>query len=147
MADNNKAINFQLSRIATEEFAITEETYDPAQETQIKLNLNFGFLPGQSTVVVRVKCLLYQDDRLLLVIAVSCWFATQVGDWHSRFDETTKTFWLHSQAALLFASLTANTARGVLHAKTEDLPINGAMLPTVNLDEIIKEDMVLALKE
>ena len=145
MADN-QVINSQVSRIATEEFAITEETYDPAKDAQIKLNLNFGFLPEQSTIVVRIKCLLYQDDRLLLIIAVSCWFATQVGDWHSRFDETTRTFWLHRDAALQLASLTANTARGVLHGKTEDLPINAAVLPIMDLDEIIKEDVVLSLK-
>ena len=143
MADN-KAINFGFSRIATEEFAITEESYDPAKEAQMKLNLNFGFLDEQSAVVVRIKCLLYQDDRLLLVVTVACFFTIQVGDWHSRFDKTTRTFWLHRNAALHLASLAAATARGILHAKTENLPINAAVLPAVDINEIVREDVVLA---
>jgi hypothetical protein len=142
---DNKIIDLGFSRIATEEFATTEEVYDQAKNAEMKLNLNFSFLAEQSTVVVRVKCLLYQEHRLLIVITVSCWFALQAGDWHSRFDETDKTFWLHRQVALHLAGLSVNTTRGVLHGKTENLPVNEIVLPAVNIDELIKEDVILTI--
>jgi len=38
---------------------------------------------------------------------------------------------------------TVGTARGVLHSKTESTPFNGLIIPPINVEQIIQEDIVV----
>ena len=39
------------------------------------------------------------------------------------------------------------TLRGVLHAKVENTPYNMFILPTINVTELVKEDIVIKTNE
>ena len=43
--------------------------------------------------------------------------------------------------------ITVGTARGVLHAKTENTPFNKFVLPTINVTELVKEDVSFDLEK
>lgn len=42
--------------------------------------------------------------------------------------------------------LTIGTARGVLHSKTESTPFNSFLLPTLNVNELVKKDVVFKIE-
>ena len=39
--------------------------------------------------------------------------------------------------------LTIGTARGVLHSKTENTPYNKYLLPTLNVSDLVNNDLIL----
>ncbi|MPN63841.1 hypothetical protein SDC9_211608 [bioreactor metagenome] len=45
------------------------------------------------------------------------------------------------------AVITIGTARGILHAKTENTPFNQYVLPTINVSEMIKDDVTFEFRE
>ena len=42
--------------------------------------------------------------------------------------------------------LTIGTTRGVLHSKTENTPFNSFLLPTLNVNELVKKDVVFKVE-
>jgi len=142
-----QSIRFNINKISTDEFAMTEEKYDPAIPAEIKIGLGFNFARDDRIIVVQVKCMFYQQDKLLIVIAVSCWFMVDPEDWQKIYLQENKTFELSLPIALHLASLTVGTARGVLHAKTEKHILNAVLIPPVNLNEIIKEGLKIPVNE
>lgn len=44
------------------------------------------------------------------------------------------------------ATLTASTARGILHNATEKSPLNRFFIPANNIEEMIKENVTLSLQ-
>jgi hypothetical protein len=143
---DTRSIQFGFSAITTDEFALTGEVYDPAIEAQMNVTVDFSFIKNESRLKVGVKCLLYQEEKTLVIIAVSCWFKVSLDDWYAQYNEEGNTLTLQRLAALHFAGLTVSTTRGALHAKTENRMMQSVVLPPVNLNEIIKEDIILILQ-
>jgi hypothetical protein len=142
-----QSIRFNLHKITTDEFALTEEKYDPASNAEMKVGVGFNFIKEEKVIVGQIKCMFYQQGKLLMVIAVSCWFKIVQEDWEKIYQEENRTFDLPRAPALHLASLVVGTARGVLHAKTEKQLLNAVLIPPVYLQDIIKEDVKLPLKE
>jgi hypothetical protein len=141
--DGLKEVRFGFSKIVTDEFAVTEEPFEPGSETNMSLTLNFGLNPPEQLVAMKVKCTFYQRDKPVLLIAVSCLFKIISEDWKRMYDEKSNILTLPHLPAMHFASLTVSTARGVLHGKTENFPVNALIIPPINLNEFIKGDLVM----
>lgn len=142
-----QSIRFVFNRITTDEFALTAEKYDPAVPSEMKIGMAFNFIKEEQVIVGQVKCMFYQLEKLLIVIAVSCLFKIVAEDWEKIYNEENKTFVLSRSPALHLASLTVSTARGVLHAKTENNVRNAIVIPPVNVNEMFKEDVIVPVKE
>jgi len=143
---DTRSIQFGFSTISTDEFALTGEVYDPAKEAQMNVTVNFSFVKNESRLKVGVKCLLHQEEKTLVIIAVSCCFKVSLDDWYAQYNEEDNTLTVARLAALHFAGLTVSTTRGVLHTKTENQMMHSVVLPPVNLNAIIKEDIILILQ-
>jgi hypothetical protein len=144
MAELQK-IHFVLSRIRTDEFAVTEEKYVLSVEAEMNFNLGFTCSAAEKSVTLQVKCLFYQRNKLLFVIAVSCMFVMNAEEWQQLRNAEDKTLTLPKPLARHMADITISTARGVLHAKTESFPINEIILPPVNLNEMIPGEVIMEL--
>jgi hypothetical protein len=138
-------IRFTFSKIVTDEFALLPEGYAPSIGATMKIALGFAGKTEDRSIGIQAKCMFYQEEKLLLVIAVSCWFKIAEEDWITLYKEENKTFLLPRAHALHLASITVSTARGVLHAKTENQVMNTLIVPPINLNEIIKEDITLSV--
>jgi hypothetical protein len=136
-------IRFSFAKINTDEFALPEKNYDTAIPTTMKLAIVFAFVKAETSIGVQTKFLFYQGETLLLVIAVTCWFKIQQEDWDKTYQGANKTVVLSRPHALHLASLTVGTARGVLHSKTEGTGLNTLLIPPVNLNDIIKENVTI----
>lgn len=78
--------------------------------------------------------------KVFIKIQVSCHFKIEENDWNSFATENKlvvpKGFLAH------LAMITTGTTRGVLFAKTEGTQFSKYIIPTINVEEMIKNDAV-----
>ena len=74
---------------------------------------------------------------------IGCHFEIIEEHWDSLFNKETKELKLPKALALHLVMLTVGTLRGVLHAKTENTPYNKFFIPTINVNDLVKEDLLI----
>ena len=134
-------IRFNLSKIQTDEFALLAESYESNMPVTVNIGFGFNFAKENNTIGALVKCTFLQHDKVLLVVAASCWFRIDAEDFKTIYDPVERQFTLLLPHAIHFGGFTVGTVRGVLHAKTEKHALNGVVLPPVNVNEIIKAEI------
>jgi len=79
-----------------------------------------------------------------LVLEISCLFRIEDISWakiHS--EDNSNLLVVPKNLATHLLILTIGTARGVLHAKTENTEFNKFSLPTLDVSNLIQEDVVI----
>ncbi|MBI6119493.1 hypothetical protein [Salegentibacter maritimus] len=133
-------IGFQLKKINTHQFAFIDDAYDDEnEEFNLETNISFGIDPSNSAIKSSVKIQFEQNDKAFLIIEVSCEFNIDPKIWKDFTNEKTvkipKRFMAH------LAVITVGTTRGVLHSKTENTRYNEFILPTLNVADMVQEDV------
>lgn len=147
--DKNLALGFSFIRIETEQFATVEEAFDE-QTKDIKLNSSIGFAAAQDNTVIRMQSRFQYEQKSeapFLIIAVHCDFKLTEEAWQQLHNDADNIITLPLGFASHLALLTIGTVRGILHEKTVNTKFNKFILPTINLSERIKEDVVIDLNE
>lgn len=135
-------IRFNWNRINTDEYAQLNESIDQSSEFQIEIHVAFAYFKDERIVASRFKCVFIQADKPSLLIAVSAYFNIHPEDWKEIYNEKNGVV-LPLKSAQHLASLTASTARGILHTKTEGGHYNKIIVPPININEIIKSDVIM----
>lgn len=139
MKKENTQVGFALKGIKTEQFAIFEENYSPKKETSLGTELQFKLDQNNKQIAVFLGFEFLQGKKVFLKIQVSCHFKIEESSWSSLIQENKlivpKGFLAH------LAMITTGTSRGVLFAKTEATPFSTFIVPTLNVAEMIKEDV------
>lgn len=144
---SKEVIGFNLVGIETKEFATFEESFNPNDKDNIDLNLNLGFQLSENLDII--NCIFTinfsQRENLLIKLKLSCSF---------KLDETTINSFKKDKEIIFpkhlmshFGVITVGTARGVLHSKTDGSIFNDLLLPTINLTEMIKDDIIFDLDQ
>lgn len=140
MKKENTQVGFALKGIKTEQFAIFEENYSPKKETSLGTELQFKLDQNNKQIAVFLGFEFLQGKKVFLKIQVSCHFKIKESSWSSLIQENKlivpKGFLAH------LAMITTGTSRGVLFAKTEATPFSTFIVPTLNVAEMIKEDVL-----
>jgi hypothetical protein len=137
-------ISFKLHSIKTEQFAIIEDIYNETDSVQLESNYRFGSAVAEKLVAVLVNYKFKTPKGVFLIIEVSCMFGIKPDSWDSIYSVEKLELILPKAIATHLLVLVIGTARGVLHAKTENTPYNRFILPTLNVSESIKEDLVIS---
>jgi len=137
-------IGFNLIGIKTEQFAIIEKAYSKDQETQFSVGLQFKIDQKYKQVGVYLTFSFEQNKNVFLTIEVSGHFKIKKESWNNFIKEDKISFPQNFMAHLTM--LIVGTARGVLHAKTDDSPFNKFLIPTINVTELVKEDVQFILE-
>ena len=139
MKKESTQVVFALKGVKTEQFAIFEENYSPKKETSLGTELQFKLDQNNKQIAVFLGFEFLQGKKVFLKIQVSCHFKIEESSWNSLIQENKlivpKGFLAH------LAMITAGTSRGVLFAKTEATPFSTFIIPTLNVAEMIKEDV------
>ncbi len=141
---STKEISFKLHTIKTEQFAIIEDIYNGPDSVQLESNYRFGSNVTEKLVAVLVNYKFKTTKGVFLTIEVSCMFGIKPDSWDSIYNVEKLELILPKAIATHLLVLTIGTARGVLHAKTENTPYNRFLLPTLNVSESIKEDVAIS---
>lgn len=138
-------ISFALDNIATLQFAIIESSYSDSEEIQLNTNLGFGVDHANKIIGVSAKFTFEINTKPFLVIEVGCNFKLIESSWKSFINKD--VFIVPKDFIQHLSVITIGTARGVLHAKTENTNFNRFLLPTINVTEIITEDWVTEIEK
>ncbi len=139
MKKENTQIGFTLIGIKTEQFAIFEENYSLKKETGLGTQLQFKLDQKNKQIGVFLGFEFMQGKKVFLKIEVSCHFKIEENSWETFVNQgklvVPKGFLAH------LAMITTGTTRGILFAKTESSPFSKFIIPTLNVAEMIKEDV------
>ena len=141
MEKPSSIVEFALSRINTEQFAIIDKAFREGAPVEVNTNLRFGVDRANRVVAVYSQFQYEQEHIPFLKVELVIQFVIAETSWQPFLrDEVTtiipKGFLVH------LAMIAVGTARGVLHSKTEGTRFNEFFLPTINVAEMVKEDGV-----
>lgn len=136
-------INFLLRGIATDQFAVFDQFYKESAEIQLGNEIVFNSNEEARVIIVAVRYVFAIEGNPFLVLQTSCHFQIEEESWlHAHIPEQGQ-FRIPRGFATHLAVVTVGTARGVLHAKTENTPFNKFLIPMQNLIEALPEDVIL----
>ncbi len=138
--DEKKPIEFSLTKISTEQFALFEEAFDDKKVIDILTSIRFRADFENKIISAFTLFQFEQEKATFMVIEVGCHFLIEAASW-DRFSDSTHKLKVDKGLLTHLAFLTVGTTRGVLHAKTEGLKFNEFYLPTINISSMINEDL------
>ena len=141
------AIGFKLEGIQTLQYANFPKNLEIGKEADIDTNINFHVTPEHHIVSVSCRLEFLQKKNVFLMLEIGCHFSIAPDTWVNLLDKKKNEVRLPKGFATHLAVLTVGTARGVLHAETENTPMNNYPLPTLNLTKMITKDAVIPLEK
>ncbi len=147
MPDNsNYRVNFALAQITTEQIELLPELIVEDKPVSINAGLNFGIDNRQHLLKVIFKNTFLQEETPFITIETGCVFAIDPESWTLFSSQQEGFLILPKNFAGHLATLTASTARGILHHSTENTPLNRFFIPANNIEEMIQENIALPLE-
>ncbi len=144
--DKESLIGFALNKITTEQFAIIEKHFNDNDNIEIKLSthIKFGIDPSDKIVVVFPAFIYEQNNSPFLVIEMGCHFKIKDESWNSFLNKDENSITFPKDFIAHLSVISVGTSRGTLHAKTEKTRFNKFILPTINLHQLIKNDLTFS---
>jgi hypothetical protein len=140
-------IKFALLKIKTEQFAILQENYkENKKEIKVNFGVNFSSIHKDRIVAVKFSVKFLQAKNPFILLDVVCFFQIEKVSWDGLFNEDNSAIIIPKGLARHLSIFVVGTTRGVLHTKTENTPFNNFSLPTINLNELIFEDILLKIE-
>ena len=146
MAEEKNKIGFALKKITTEQFAIIDSAYKEGDLVDLKAGLRFGVNFENNIISVIFSTNLIQKKSPFLIVEVGCHFNITNEAWLSFYNDTKTELIVPRGFIGHLVMLTIGTTRGVLHSKTENTPFNSFLLPTLNVNELVKKDVVFKIE-
>lgn len=139
-------INFALRKVATKQFAIIEKNFSETGKISLGIGFNFIANAKQNSIAVFILFQFESDNNPFLVVEGGCYFGIKEDAWLEMINESKDTLIVPKGFMCHMSMLTIGTNRGILHSKTEGTKFNKYFIPTINVTELIKEDVPFSLK-
>lgn len=140
MESRRDVVEFLIAKVTTEQFATIEKAFAEQEEINLNTNLRFAIDRDQRMVVVFTLFKFEQKEIPFLIVEVSCQFIIAPESWIT-FVKDDNTIIIPKGFLTHLGMITVGTARGVLHTKTEGTKFNDFVLPTINVMDVVKEDV------
>lgn len=142
--ETKKNISFRLLNIVTEQFA-TFEIENIPDANELKASIQFSINPDKRIIGCKINFQFFHIQQPFIVLTVICNFEIEENSWKEDIISKNKaTFPKHLLDHLCV--ITAGTARGVLHAKTENTKFNKFIIPTLNVSNLVEKEVVFEIK-
>lgn len=135
----DKQIGFKIVGLRTEQFATLEENFVEKKKSEVITDLEFRANKESHQIGVFTTFTFKIAKKPFIILQISCHFMITDESWESCIDGSTATFSKDFMTHLTV--ITIGTARGILHSKTEGTSFNRFLLPTINVTELVKEDV------
>ena len=140
---SNGNFKFKLVNILTNQFALIEEHFSEDVSTvQLSLNHKFGIDIEKRNIALKNQIRFLSDNQIFIIVEITCTFNISEESWVELRIEEKSEIAIPSGFATQLLVLTVGSARGVLHAKTENTKFNKYFLPTLDLSKSIENDIV-----
>lgn len=138
-----KNIGFFMNQILVNQFAFLSENIIP-RDLQVDLNIQFKTDNANKFIATLFKVQYRSGSTPLVLLEVQCAFSVKPEDWDSCIQDDKLV--LPCDFLRHIAVLTVGTTRGVLFCKTEGTPFCSLMLPLINVESMITQDLVVPIK-
>jgi hypothetical protein len=140
MEDNKQNFQFNITNVKTEQFALFEENHLDKGKINLETSLSYGLNSEERAFLVSLKFTFQMKKKPFMTIQVNCNF--EIDPLSFKSLEIDDKFIVPKGFVAHMAMITVGTTRGVLHTKTEGTIFNKYILPTINVAEMIPEDVV-----
>jgi hypothetical protein len=144
MAQETK-FSFSLSNIETVQFATFEENLHDNNPVQQTVSLDIGYNIQFQSLIILTKVSFEQNSLPFLVLESSCEYKISDVTWISLKRED-GSYIIKRKNILQLILVSMLTMRGILHAKTENTPLNKYFLQSFNMTALHNEDYVIPLE-
>lgn len=144
MKEVKKNIGFVIRGISTRQFALIKESYSAGEAVEVLNGLGFGFDKENGVVSVFFNTKFESNNMPFIVLEISCEFKIDLASIQELINESKTSVQLPIGFAKHIAMLTIGTARGILHEKLAQTDFNQFVLPSVNLNDLVDGDIVIA---
>ncbi|MCU4188647.1 hypothetical protein M9Q43_05645 [Flavobacterium sp. HXWNR29] len=135
-----KQIGFKIIGIRTEQFATIEDNLVEKKKIEVLTDLEYKGNTESNQIGAFVTFTFNAAKKPFIILQVSCHFQIAEDSWKECVGNTHITF--PRDFMIHLAMITIGSARGILHSKTEGTSFNKFLLPTINVHELVKEDIV-----
>lgn len=136
-------LGFAFTGIRTVSFAIIEAAYKKSGETNLLTGLAYGVDVDDFAITCNARFAFEKKkDQPFLILEIQTIFQIEENDFLTKIKQDDKTYLVTKNLAVHFAVLTIGSARGILHAKTEGTSFNEYLLPTIDVNDMLQEDII-----
>ena len=143
--ENKNNIGFSLKRLSTEQFAIIDSLYKEDENIEMKTSVRFGIDSTKKMIVVFFNVSFFQNNAPFLILETGSHFHIVNESWISFEDLLNNELNIPRGFISHLVMLSIGSTRGVLHSKTENTIFNKFLLPTINVNDLIKTDVKIKL--
>jgi len=135
-------VHFRIKSISTNQFAILDKS-KLNQNLKIELKVLLNIDVEEKIISVNLSFNFTYRSKKIMILEVSNDFEIKKEDWPKLMKDS--VIHIDKNLALHLAMITVGTARGILHCRTSMMDLQPYVLPSINLFEIIKEDVEIPL--
>lgn len=135
-------VTFAIKSIETVEFATMSDAYKNGEKVGIATGFDLGLSNDDHALKVQFNLSFICEDRPFIILKVACDFAIEPKDFDKFKDKQGKKVTIPKGILTHLAVLTVGTARGVLHAKLDKTDFDQFLLPSLNISQMIGNDVV-----
>lgn len=132
-------LSFRIIEIKTEQFAIIEENFAEKKKSEVITDLEFKASSKDFHIGVFTNFTFKSANKPFIKLQISCVFEVEASSWNEYLEINKivfpKDFITH------ITMMTIGTARGILHSKTDGTSFNRFILPTINVQELVIDDV------
>lgn len=139
-------LQFALSGISTEKFLIHYTPNFENGDVDFSTQVQFFSDIETKTINCKIGLVFNQNQQTFLTFEAYCNFAISSSSWSVLMGKQKNKIVIPQGFATHLAIITVGTIRGILFAKTENTLLNALIVPTINLTEIIKTDVILEIQ-
>ena len=139
-------VPFKLVRIKTEQFATIDEV-NPTDEVDISAKIDFGMDDEDTSLLCSFSCSFESKGEKFILLKILCEFKIAEPAFEKSLKMNENKYVFPKAFMQHLGVIAVGTARGVLHCKTEGTPFNQYFLPTINLTEMLTEDVTFEVEE
>ncbi len=137
-------IHFRFLKIDIMQFAMIEEAFKEIK-FEIKTNLQMELLPEIKALRVVPTIHFIQGTAPFIILQTENIFSLDSKSWERLLNKNIlkmpKGFLQH------VSFLSIGAMRGILHVKTEKTRFNHIVLPTININEIVNDDVAFQIEQ
>lgn len=140
-----KPVEFMLVKLSTDQFALLRDMYIPDAPVGVYTQLSFGADEKEMIVAVSASFRFESDDKKVpfIILETKAYFHIKPDSWESMYNAETNTLSLEKGFTRHLSVIVVGTSRGILHTRTEGTDLTHVILPLINVEEILKEDVVI----
>lgn len=137
-----KRIPFALKSINTEQFATIRNAYKGEDNVSISTGFNFGVNKEENAILVVFNLSFDSQEQPFIILNISCEFDIRQDAFDSFKNKKNDTIKIPKGLLTHLAVITVGTARGILHEKLANSEFNRFILPTIDIADLIQQDLV-----